>query len=71
MQLSLLLYTCLDRGGGFYFMLSVHSGNLGELIHVFNALMTSMLDYCNSLLYGTVDKNFVRLQRLPNTSRLC
>ena len=35
---------------------------------VVNALVTSMLDYCNSLLYGTVDKNFARLQRLQNTA---
>ena len=33
-----------------------------------NALVTSRLDYCNSLLYGTVDKNFARLQRLHNTA---
>ena len=33
-----------------------------------NALATSRLDYCHSLLYGTVDKNFVRLQRLQNAA---
>ena len=33
-----------------------------------NALVTSRLDHCNSLLYGTVDKNFARLQRLQNTA---
>ena len=32
-----------------------------------DALVTSKLDYCNSLLYGTVDKNFVSLQCLQNT----
>jgi len=35
---------------------------------VVNTLVTPMLDYCNSLLYGTVDKNFVGLQRLQNTA---
>ena len=35
---------------------------------VVNALVTLRLDYCNSLLYGTVDKNFARLQRLQNTA---
>ena len=33
-----------------------------------NALVTSRLDYCNSLLYTTVDKNFARLQHLRNTA---
>jgi len=33
-----------------------------------NALVTSRLEYCNSLLYGTVDKNFARLQHLQNTA---
>jgi hypothetical protein len=35
---------------------------------VINALVTSRLDYCNSLLYGTVDRNFVRLQKVQNTA---
>ena len=35
---------------------------------VVNALVTSRLDCCNSLLYATVDKNFARLQRLRNTA---
>ena len=35
---------------------------------VVNALVTSRLDYCNSLVYGTVDKNFARLQHLQNTA---
>ena len=33
-----------------------------------NELVTSRLDYCNDLLYGTVDKNFARLQRLQYTA---
>ena len=31
-----------------------------------NTLVTSRIDYFSSLLYGTVDKNFVRLERLQN-----
>ena len=33
-----------------------------------NALVTSRLEYCNSLLYGTVNKNFARLQHLQYTA---
>ena len=33
-----------------------------------NALITSWQDYCNSLLYSTMDKNFVRLQRVQNAA---
>ena len=33
-----------------------------------NALVTSRLDCCNSLLYATIDKNFARLQCLQNTA---
>ena len=33
---------------------------------VVNALVTSRIDYCNSLLYGTVGDNFRRLQVLQN-----
>ena len=33
-----------------------------------NTIVTSRFDYCNYLLYGTVDKNFARLQRLQNTA---
>ena len=33
-----------------------------------NALVTSRLDHSNSLLYGTVNKNLARLQRLKNTA---
>ena len=35
---------------------------------VVNALVTSRLDYSNSLLYGTADKNFARLHHLQNTA---
>ena len=33
---------------------------------VFNAIITSRLDYCNSLLYGTCINNIARLQRMHN-----
>ncbi len=33
-----------------------------------NAQVTSKIDYFSSLLYGTVDKNFVRQKRLQNTA---
>ena len=51
-----------------------HIGQINKFLprqtweRVVNALVTSRRDYCNSLLYGTVDKNFARLQRLQNTS---
>ena len=51
-----------------------HIGQINKFLprqtreRVVNALVTSRLDYSNSLLYGTVDKNFVRLQRLQNTA---
>ena len=35
---------------------------------VFNAIFTSRLDYCNSLLYGTCVNNIARLQRMHNTA---
>jgi hypothetical protein len=35
---------------------------------VVNAMITSRIDYCNSLLYGTTDKNLARLQRLQNVA---
>ena len=51
-----------------------HIGQINKFLprqtreRVVNALVTSRLDYCNSLLYGTVDKNFARPQRLQNTA---
>ena len=33
-----------------------------------NAIMTSLLDYCNSLLHGTTVNNIARLQRLHNSA---
>ena len=51
-----------------------HIGQINKFLprqtreRVVNALVTLWLDYCNSLLYGTVDKNFARLQRLQNTA---
>ena len=35
---------------------------------VFNAIITSRLDYCNSLLYGTCVNNIARLQRVHNSA---
>ena len=49
-----------------------HIGHINKFLprqtRVVNTLVTSRLDYCNSLLYGTVDKNFARLHRLQNTA---
>ena len=51
-----------------------HIGQINKFLprqtreRVVNALVTSRLHYCNILLYGTVDKNFARLQRLQNTA---
>ena len=51
-----------------------HIGQINKFLpsqtreRVVNALVTTRLDYCNSLLYSTVDKNFARLQRLQNTA---
>ena len=51
-----------------------HIGQINKFLprqtreRVVNALVTSRLDYCNSLLYATVDKNFARIQRLQNTA---
>ncbi|KAK2175519.1 hypothetical protein NP493_721g01022 [Ridgeia piscesae] len=36
--------------------------------HVVNAIITSRLDYCNALLYGTSAINIARLQRIQNTA---
>ena len=35
---------------------------------VVNAIITSRLDYCNSLLYGTTVNNIARLQRMHNSA---
>ncbi|KAK2162961.1 hypothetical protein NP493_1491g00000 [Ridgeia piscesae] len=35
---------------------------------VVNAIITSRLDYCNALLYGTSAVNIARLQRIHNTA---
>ena len=35
---------------------------------VVNSLVTPILHYCNSLLRGTMDKNFIRLQLVPNAA---
>ena len=35
---------------------------------VVNAIITSLLDYCNSLLYGTCVNNIARLQRMHNSA---
>ena len=35
---------------------------------VINAIITSRLDYCNSLLYGTTVNNIARLQRMHNSA---
>ena len=35
---------------------------------VVNAMITSRIDYCNSLLYGTSGKNLVKLRRLQNVA---
>ena len=35
---------------------------------VVNAIVTSRLDYCNALLYGTSAINITRLQRIQNTA---
>ena len=35
---------------------------------VVNAIITSRLDYCNALLYGTSAVNIARLQRIQNTA---
>ena len=37
---------------------------------VVNAIITSRLDYCNTLLYGTSAVNIARLQRIENTAAM-
>jgi len=53
----------------------VHLCNIGAIRHlltdtaasqVVHALITSRLDYCNSLLYGIPDNKLCRLQRIQN-----
>ena len=55
---------------------SFHMRNISQIIRyltrptaerVVNALITSRLDYCNSLLFGTSASNINRLQRLQNS----
>ena len=55
---------------------SFHMRNLAQILRyltrptterVVNALITSRLDYCNSLLFGTSASNINRLQRLQNS----
>ncbi len=55
---------------------SLHMRNISQIIRyltrptterVVNALITSRLDYCNSLLFGTSASNINRLQRLQNS----
>ena len=38
---------------------------------VVNAIFTSRLDYCNSLLAGLTEQDFTRLQRLQNAAARC
>ena len=55
---------------------SFHMRNIAQILRyltrptterVVNALITSRLDYCNSLLFGTSASNINRLQRLQNS----
>ena len=55
---------------------SFHMRNIAQILRyltrptterVVNALITSRLDYCNSLLFGTSASNMNRLQRLQNS----
>ncbi|KAK2175828.1 hypothetical protein NP493_704g01007 [Ridgeia piscesae] len=39
-----------------------------DVKRVVNAIITSRLDYCNALLYGTSTVNIARLQRIHNTA---
>ena len=38
---------------------------------VLNAIFTSRLDYCNSLLAGLTAQDFTRLQKLQNAAARC
>ena len=49
-----------------YFHRKVLPRNFFE--RVVNAMITSCIDYCNALLYGTSGKNHMKLQRLQNVS---
>ncbi|KAK2174705.1 hypothetical protein NP493_782g00003 [Ridgeia piscesae] len=47
---------------------SFYLRNINQISRVVNAIITSRLDYCNALLYGTSAINITRLQRIQNTA---